>query len=332
MPHSSGGGSHSGGSSHSSSHSSGGGSHSGGGRSAPPIYSSYHTGTHRYVYYHNHRPVYYFSSQRASGDPVSAVFLLIFLIIWIAMSMPFWIMSIHIPQKVAADYDTSIVIEDNAQIFSPEEEYELGVQLNNFLELSGVTPSVITVNESDWVEYYYDLETYAYDLYVNRFPDEKHWLIVYSTQAKAENEFDDWKWEGMAGDEITPAVTSSKERQLTSIMQKNLTARTRYTVSEAIGKTFDELSVGLMNPQIDWPSFFFMVIFDGLALIVMIPQIISGFKDIGRANAVRCKTDQEKPQEDVCEYCGGVYVHGLHISCPHCGAPIKVAEQKGNSI
>ena len=28
--------------------------------------------------------------------------------------------------------------------------------------------------------------------------------------------------------------------------------------------------------------------------------------------------------EDTCEYCGGVYLHGLHVSCPHCGAPIKV--------
>ncbi|MBR1930030.1 MAG: hypothetical protein IJ833_00950 [Lachnospiraceae bacterium] len=31
--------------------------------------------------------------------------------------------------------------------------------------------------------------------------------------------------------------------------------------------------------------------------------------------------------EDKCEYCDGVYVHGLHLICPHCGAPIRPANQ-----
>jgi len=31
-------------------------------------------------------------------------------------------------------------------------------------------------------------------------------------------------------------------------------------------------------------------------------------------------------KEDTCEYCGGVYVIGTCIKCPHCGAPIKPHE------
>ncbi|MCR5100195.1 MAG: hypothetical protein K6B41_02425, partial [Butyrivibrio sp.] len=32
---------------------------------------------------------------------------------------------------------------------------------------------------------------------------------------------------------------------------------------------------------------------------------------------------EESDFEDTCEYCGGIYIHGKHDSCPHCGAPIK---------
>lgn len=30
--------------------------------------------------------------------------------------------------------------------------------------------------------------------------------------------------------------------------------------------------------------------------------------------------------EDICQYCGGMFIHGIHISCPHCGGTLPPAE------
>ena len=57
-----------------------------------------------------------------------------------------------------------------------------------FRDKTGVTPAIITVDNREWKGYYNDLENYAYDRYVNMFPDEKHWLIVYSSDLAAAND------------------------------------------------------------------------------------------------------------------------------------------------
>ena len=33
----------------------------------------------------------------------------------------------------------------------------------------------------------------------------------------------------------------------------------------------------------------------------------------------------KKYLEDICAYCGGMFIHGIHISCPHCGATLPPA-------
>ena len=35
-----------------------------------------------------------------------------------------------------------------------------------------------------------------------------------------------------------------------------------------------------------------------------------------------CTSDLERPQEDTCKYCSGIYSHGAHTVCPHCNAQI----------
>ena len=42
--------------------------------------------------------------------------------------------------------------------------------------------------------------------------------------------------------------------------------------------------------------------------------------------SLKYSQDKGKVLEDTCEYCGGVYVHGIHLRCPHCGAAVKPAE------
>ena len=139
MPHSSGGGSHGGGShggSHHSSH-----SHGGSGRSSRHVRSTYFPDARRYVYYDHHRPVYVYADH---------------------------------PHKLPQNYDYKIVVEDKANVLG--NTAELRNSLVAFYNRTGISPAVITVENSDWQGYYSDFENYAYDLYVNHFTDESHWL------------------------------------------------------------------------------------------------------------------------------------------------------------
>lgn len=321
MPHSSGGGSHSGGSSHSSSHSSGGGSHSGGGSSysAPRIYSSYHAGTHRYVYYTHGRPKYYYSAERPESTIGLRIFLLIFLAIWIAVSIPFWMAAINHPKKLTTDYDTSIMIQDDLNVIEDSEEEKLYTAFKEFQDETGITPALITSDNAAWQEYYTDITNYAYDLYVNNFEDEKHWLFVYTSD---QSEFDNWHWEGMQGDNTDGILTNSKTEAFNKDVQKYLTARSRYGVGESFATALSDMEP--MKTTIFWPMMIFMIIFDGFPCIILVPTLVQSFMTNEKmTTATRCKTDTDPVREDTCEYCGGVYVHGLHLSCPHCGAPIK---------
>ncbi len=324
MPHSSGGGSHSGGSSGGSSHSSSGGSHSGGARTSYPVYDTYHKGTHRYVYYRRGRPHYYYSQAKASSSSLG--FLIFFLLVWMVFSIPFWVVAIRIPSQVKTDYDTRIIIQDNASLFTAEDQERLYQQFKEFQNITGVTPAVVTTTNDQWEDYYNSISQYAYDVYINMFDDEKHWLVIYSTD---NNEiFEDWYWEGMIGDDTGSAIGSDSESILTESIQKYLTARSRYTIAQAIAEGFSDVAQVTMKPHIQWTMVLFLLIFDILPMVTAGPELVNCFKHFGMDNAVRCPTDTGALKEDTCEYCGGVYIHGLHVSCPHCGAPVKATAPK----
>lgn len=318
MPHSSGGGSHSGGS-HSSSSTSGG-------RTTPPVYRSYHSGTRRYVYYQNSRPYYYYSTEKVKKPagwklPV-AITILVVLVLVCILSF-YW--SVITPDKLEMDYDTQIIIADNIDVMTGEEESDLTSKLREFQEITGITPAILTVNNKEWKPYYDSLEKFAYDYYVNAFSDECHWLIVYSTDGGSE--FEDWYWEGMQGDYTDNIISSEVSDHFNEVMQKEVTARARYTVKDAIYDSFSSILPGIMDKRIDWENFIITIIFGIIMIGVCISYIFDIINAKKRSDSYVCKTAEEDPLEDTCEYCGGVYVHGIHISCPHCGAPIKPLSQ-----
>lgn len=101
----------------------------------------------------------------------------------ILISIPFWTLVVDTPQKLEIDYDTNILIADILDVMTETEEAELSAKVKEFQDVTGVTPAVLTVANDEWKPYYESLENYAYDYYVNAFSDEKHWLIVYSTDS-----------------------------------------------------------------------------------------------------------------------------------------------------
>lgn len=326
MPHSSGGGSHGGGS-HGGGGSSSSHSYSGSSGSAHRIYDHYVSGTNRYVYYKGGRPYFYYSDRRYEGEQSPVGFLIFFIAIWIALSTPFYLMIVHVPRKLSMDYNARIVIEDTLDVMTPKEEDLLLGSLEAFQDKTGITPAVITVNNDKWKGYYNSLENYAYDQYVNRFPDEKHWLIVYSSDL--DTAFEDWYFEGMQGDDTDGILTESFTEKFNEHVNQRLTARSRYTVGEAFTEGFDYAANNSMGIKINYEVLIFMLFHSGIGVGIPLSALITSLRrkkdpdEELKKNATICPSATDKLMEDTCEYCNGVYIHGLHISCPHCGAAIK---------
>ncbi len=348
MPHSSGGGSHSGGShsggshsSHSSSRSSGGGSGSYSGRrtSSQPF-----RGAKRYLYYNNNKPYLIYANYDIRKTDYSP--LISFIIIYTILFLPilagiFWLMisSVHIPKKL--DYfenkgkKPEIVIEDNLGIF--EDEKALKKSMKAFYEETGIMPAVITVSNETWNEDYPNLEKYAYNTYVERFHDEAHWLIIYSSSYK-DNGFEDWYWEGMQGDLTDPIITSERADKFTVSLHNRLLQRDTYSVDEAIAATLDEYRPLMMNVYVEKVKFvvfmFMFLLFSGLSVLSFFTSAKPKKAPDYYRNAKVCELTAV--YQEPCAFCGGVYIIGMHTECPHCGAAIPahhyMKDAQGNVV
>ena len=348
MPHSSGGGSHSGGShsggSHSShsSRSSGGGSSSGY-SSSRRTSSTPFKGAKRYIYYKDNKPHLVYSNYDIRKRDYGSV-----LPTWIVMGVIFgpfvfigivlMIKSFYMPERIEySQYKKNapeFIIEDNLDIF--ENERKLRKSMESFYDTTGIVPAVITISNDDWTEDYKSLEAYAYDVYVQRFPDEVHWLIVYSEKTK-DNGFNDWYWEGMQGDRTDPVLTGDKADAFTKSLNDRLLKRNKYSVDDAIAITLDEHAPKMMSLTFDRSDFtlgaiVFVMMSSMLAIVFLTcrPRKVSEeYK-----NAVPCELNVV--YQASCNFCGGMYVVGMHTGCPHCGASIPpqnyIQDPQGNVI
>lgn len=336
MPHSSGGGSHGGGShggSHSSSRSGSGSSSSA--RSMPRTRRTYFKGATPYVLYKNGKAnVIYADKALTKPDKEDYIFTFAFIGI-ITVFMGFFLImafsslfpSLIAPEKLATNYNTAIVIEDNLGIINDKSDMEKA--LEDFLDTTGISPAIITVTNESWHNYS-TLENYAYDLYVNRFDDEKHWLIVYSQPASPDPEFNDWYWEGMQGDDTDNIITEYYADMFNGKLQQYLTANTKYSAEEAIRKAFEETTPVIMQRHIGKEEILNSVMPLGIVCLmwlvpmgIMLTQLVK-MKKYSKYEKVSLKTPVRSGViQDKCDYCDGVYIVGSCLSCPHCGASIK---------
>ena len=334
MPHSSGGGSHSGGSHHSS----GGSHHSSGSRSSYSrrrVSHTYFPGSRRFVYYVNGQANYVYSDSDLSRPPSKARFLLLlFYIPFIFAVIAMISESYQVPEKLKVDYDPTIVIEDN--IGAVADETGLRQAMKDFYNETGIAPALITNSNLAWKNNYTSLENYAYDMYVKRFYDEKHWLIVFTTEKGADG-FNDWYWEGMQGNDTDDIITGSIAKNFTNDLQKRL-LRNDNDAGKAITEAFEALTPTIMNPRFNGETLMIAI------FILVFVCIHAFFMVFFRPGANKYKGAREVPMDDfssvqqpvnnntvthkqaLCSYCGGNYTVGSCNSCPHCGAPIKPEE------
>ncbi len=324
MPHSSGGGSHRGGSHHSSSHSSHR-SHSGSSSSHRHINTSYFPGARRYVYMHRGAPQYVYADYDITKrrNPLRLLVLILYI--------PF-IFSFHAifknsmlpPKKLSADYNTEIVLRDEINVLGDTQR--LKRSLEAFYDKTGISPAVFTVRNEDWQDKYDALEYYAYDLYVNAFPDEKHWLIVYSEPENPAPSFNDWYWEGMQGDDTSNILNEGLTLGFNTRLQRYLTDNSK-SVSEAISLSFDELTPETMRNSADPALLGTLLIFVGF---IVAHAFFMVFYDPNRKyrNAVECplETSTSNSHTETCPYCGASYMSGTITRCPNCQALIGISD------
>lgn len=304
MPHSSGGGSHSGGSHSGSGFSSS--SSSSGGSSAKHIKHTSFPGARRYVYYENYRPVYVYADYDIRKGTASGKF---FSILGSAVSLLFGIMLLAMcydkPQKMDTSPSYSCEIVDCAGVIDDADMVQSAI--DDFYDETGIPVEVMTVNH---------------------FADESHWLIVYSTPDgySSSDGFEDWYWEGMQGNDTDDVLTKSVTNSFNDELQKNLTARTRYTVSSAISTSFDDLTPTVMKSKVNWTMLFTSIAI--LAFVCLHACLMIGINPKARKYA-KAKPCSDAAQEKACEYCGYTYVVDTCTECPHCGAPIPPEDQPG---
>ena len=314
MPHSSGGGSHGGGSH--------GGSHGGG--SGVRTSRTYFHGASRYIYYDNGIPNEIFCNSDLQKTTASSKAALTFIVgIMAAMySLMLVAVSFHFPGRLKTDYDTSISISDWAKIMTTDEEAALMDALIDFQDKTGITPYVVTANNEDWQDKYSELEKYAYDLYVERFADEKHWLIIYSEPKVPEASFNDWYWEGMQGDDTDSILDGSELKAFNKEMHKLLEDRSDYTVAEAMTKTFEDNTDKFMRQYITWGTIIAaaVLIVCGITGIILIQK---HYKKTEKKYSTAFKVEPNETIEKAqCDYCCGTYVVGRHTNCPYCQAQL----------
>ena len=312
MPHSSGGGSHGGGSH--------GGSHGGHGSGARHRVShSYFPGASRYVYYKNNQPVIVYADYdvRQQRSPLRYLLILFYIPFFLVFVLGIGKSMINIPTKVKVDYDDSIVIEDRLDILGNTARLE--ETLEEFRDKTGIAPAIITVSNEAWKTNYTNLENYAYDLYVNHFDDEKHWLIVYSQPEDPSGDYVDWFWEGMQGDDTDKVLTTRTTSSFNTVLQKNLLNK---QPAEALRDSFESINPVVMKVYINWamiPVFLGVFAFLGVHCFFMVFHKPKDDKYLKQA--IKC--DEEVIKQEACNYCGGIYIVGHHMNCPHCQAPVQ---------
>ncbi len=324
MPHSSGGGSSHGGSHHSS-HSYGGSSSS---SNSSHISSSYFPGSRVFVRYVNRRPTYVYSNSGSlCGGVGSIIFCLLMYSLFVVPALITLIGSVVTPEKLSHS-DVSreqIEIVDNISILG--DTTELANVLEEFEEVTGVIPVVVTINNSDWESDYNDLEQYAYNWYVYNYSDEKHWVIMYSEDSSDTSMFGDWYWEGMQGDDTDEIITDGIANKFTDRLHDNFIASGSMTRSEAISDAFNCIMPGIMNVHINFEQVLPAVgilLFISFHAFFMLGGILKNrhkYKDYHEVKDVVMQPNNI-PLEDTCKYCDGVYVVGSVYNCPHCGAAI----------
>ena len=316
MPHSSGGGSGGGG---------GGGGFHGGSSSHSHSGTSSYTPTYRYsrtpfvgamcyVYYAHGEPQLIYSNDKPTKSfKAYWISLIVKLIILILPLFIIIFTSFHFPKKLNTNYNTEIIIADNIDVLSDEEETKLKQTFASFFDKTGITPAVVTTDD-----YTYTLEDYAYNYYVKSFNDEKHWLIAYYYN----NERDIWQFEGMQGNDTDTILYSDITTEFNKTIYNELNSKEK--VGTAIDNAFNVITPKLMKNyyKVETPAIIFTAIWAAIFISLIVGDSIALFNKYRLKDATPVK-DQTKLVLKKCPYCDTPYYAGTIKRCHSCNAVLE---------
>lgn len=164
-------------------------------RNSTRISSVFFPGAKRYSYLSHGKLKYIYSQSDPSKRFHPARLLVLLFYIPFIFGGIFMVKTSSTPSLKKPD-STEIIIKDEADVITSQDESELRTVLRDFYKKSGVVPSVITVEDTKWQG---DIENYAYTRYLSEFTDEMHWLIVYSDPSAS--------FEAMQGDNTDAVLT-----------------------------------------------------------------------------------------------------------------------------
>lgn len=324
MPHSSGGGSSGGGGTYSGSSSYGGGSSQRYSRTYFPDSDCY------YYYDRRNRLVTYFVPHGfvPTGKPNFLIY--IFILIFMAVGGgTFFFSSYSNPKKLDTNYDTTIVIQDNLNVINEHEEELLNSAFHTFVQKSGITPSLVTIDYNDWTGHYSTISDYAFDKYVSMFKDESHWLLVYSQKQEDKNRI----FEGMQGNDTDGVLTVYKTKEFNQNLYDYL-SDSSLSVGQSIIKAFDQMIPTLMDKSfhVELQTIIFVSVWEAICLTILVFAIIGDSRNKKLKTAAKF---EGKPTRKKCEYCDSEYIEGTIDRCPNCGAflgPITNDEKNTESF
>lgn len=320
-------------------HSSGGGSSSGGSHSGsssrhherkilPMLVNNATQGYTRYAFYRKGRISYRYVKDRPNGLDWGAI---LSFALFLAMTLVgiFVSFSLIVPPNPDT-YDSRIVIEDQLDVLTSDEEADLEEAFEAFRDKTGIACALITEPTSAWENQYSSLETYAYDLYLSRWSDENHWLFVYTASEEPDARSNTWNWEGMQGNDTDSVLTTSVTRDFNRTLQSAL-EQDEDAVGTAFLTAITETTQGIKASgyHIDWLMLIGCSIGSVILAVMLVMELRLERKDQRKEAAEINELHStgipvpENAQEDTCEYCGGTYIHGQHKNCPHCNAPIQ---------
>lgn len=239
-------------------------------------------GAMRYSYLDRHGNTQYIYTDRPMRKQ-SVFSLILSLILFIPFIFPMFIMGgAFIPELLPpkpieshVSYETSY-ITDTIDVI--DNERAVTETLRDFHQKTGICPHILTLSHDDWIRYD-SLENYSLEKYYDMFYDEEHFLLVYSEYYYEDDDYLDWSWECIIGDDTVKILSDSKMDKFNDDFYEEL-SRSSTPLSDDLIAMFSDAETRFMKSGGDvegaLASGVFMLIW-GSVVVFGIVSAISGF-------------------------------------------------------
>ena len=282
-------------------------------------------GASEYVYYDQHGDYHYIYADCIPDKPDLVITIILSFVIMIIGFSLVWLMldiGLFVPQPISiSSYESGVYLESSIDI---GDESTTFYAMQGMLETTGVSPAVEVVEDADWNANYTNLETFAFSEYYRLFDDESHWLVIISYPNEiADDDFVDWKWEGIIGDDCESVINSETEDYFTLTMQKYLLRSKQTSLGDSLALAYKEFTASALKTQYDITFLAISLIFVLLTIMLIVLVIRKYIKEMNCYKAIKVPKGATMQK---CIYCDRPYVVGTTLVCPGCGAPLNINE------